>query len=67
MVPFLTPLPYHVGNFAGLLFLHVSLCMLFKPRSSPISMIMTQGIKGVQTGDQEINIVNFSDEDKFQR
>ena len=65
--PFWPLYPYHVGNFAGLLFLHVSLCMLFQPSSSLISMITTRDIKGVQTGDQEIKMVNFADDDYFLR
>ena len=37
--PFWPLYPYHV---AGLSSLHVSLCMLFQPRSWPISMIITR-------------------------
>ena len=53
--------PYHVGNFAGLPILHVSVCY-YNQGHHPFQW---QEMKGVQTGDQETKIVKFADDKHF--
>ena len=52
--PFWPLYPYHVGNYAGLPTLDVSLCMLFQRRSSPISM-MTRDYRCTDKGPRNQN------------
>ena len=58
--PFWPLCPYHVGNFARLLFPLFCLYVVSTNQGHHPFQWSWQGIKGAQTGDQEIKIVNFA-------